>query len=391
MSPIRTAQQVRADFEAARQRGLRAKEAAEHIGLTEGAALAAYAATQMPVLKAIPVKAPLTVYALKPRWLDILQSLQVCGPVLALTRNESTVHEKTGVYEKVSGNQTMGLVLGPDIDLRLLFDRWAGGLLVLEPGGASDTHARSSLQFFDRRGVAVHKVFPVASTDRDAWNQMASAWVDTSQTVAFDPTLAPLARRGGHVRDPEALIADWAAMTDTHQFVGLLNDHEVERLPALHAAAGHFARRVGNSAVRLALYQASFSGLSIMVFVGSTGCIQIHTGPVSRIEPMNIHGKEWLNVLDPGFNLHLREDLIAACWVVQKPTDDGIVTSLEVFDAQGELMALLFGQRKPGQPEQQGWTDLLADIHTHDIHDHDMHDHDMHTHDTPDSRNATAS
>jgi putative hemin transport protein len=43
-----------------------------------------------------------------------------------------------------------------------------------------------------------------------------------------------------------------------------------------------------------------------MVFVGSPGCIQIHSGPVKNIKVMN----EWLNVLDPDFNLHVREDLI---------------------------------------------------------------------------------
>jgi hypothetical protein len=43
----------------------------------------------------------------------------------------------------------------------------------------------------------------------------------------------------------------------------------------------------------------------------------------------------WLNVLDPGFNLHLREDLIASAWIVRKPTADGVVSSLELFDAGG--------------------------------------------------------
>lgn len=364
MTPLPSNEQIRTDFLAARHQGLRAKEAAQSIGLTEGAALAAFAGHQLPILKALPVTAPLAVYALKPRWLDILQSLEVCGPVLALTRNESTVHEKTGVYEKVSGNEVMGLVLGKDIDLRLFLGCWASGLLVVEPGGASDLHAKTSLQFFDERGMAVHKVFPVAETDRNAWHQVATAWVDTGQALAFDPSLEPLARRGDWVQDPEALAADWAAMTDTHQFFGLLKKHHLERTPAFESVEGRFTRRVPASSVRLTLYQASFTGLPIMIFVGNPGCIQIHIGPVRRIEPMDMHGKQWLNVLDPGFNLHLREDLIHQCWVVEKPTEDGIVSSLEVFDRKGELMAMLFGERKPGTPQLQGWKDLLAELPT---------------------------
>jgi putative hemin transport protein len=67
----------------------------------------------------------------------------------------------------------------------------------------------------------------------------------------------------------------------------------------------------------------------------------------------------WLNVLDPGFNLHLREDRIAMAWVVRKPTADGDVTSLELFDADGETLAMFFGERKPGRAELASWRALV--------------------------------
>jgi putative hemin transport protein len=88
-----------------------------------------------------------------------------------------------------------------------------------------------------------------------------------------------------------------------------------------------------------------------MVFVGNHGCIQIHTGPVKTLRAMG----PWFNVLDPGFNLHLREDRIVSAWVVRKPTSDGVVTSLELFDAEDELIATLFGKRKPGEAERGEW------------------------------------
>jgi len=70
----------------------------------------------------------------------------------------------------------------------------------------------------------------------------------------------------------------------------------------------------------------------------------------------------WVNVLDPGFNLHLREDHIAQAWLVKKPTSDGLVHSIELFDAQGETIAMLFGERKPGQAERCDWRNLLATL-----------------------------
>jgi putative hemin transport protein len=74
-----------------------------------------------------------------------------------------------------------------------------------------------------------------------------------------------------------------------------------------------------------------------------------------------MHGP-WVNVMDPDFNLHLRGDAIASAWIVKKPTTDGHVTSLELFDSDGETIALLFGKRKPGQPESEAWRTLASEL-----------------------------
>lgn len=87
-----------------------------------------------------------------------------------------------------------------------------------------------------------------------------------------------------------------------------------------------------------------------MVFVGSRGCIQIHTGPIDRLK----EGRGWYNILDPGFSLHVKEELIDSAWVVRKPTDEGDVHSLEFFDATGDVVCYLFGERK------EGWRDRTA-------------------------------
>ena len=92
-----------------------------------------------------------------------------------------------------------------------------------------------------------------------------------------------------------------------------------------------------------------------MVFVGNPGMIQIHTGPVDNLQPMG----PWFNVMDEKFNLHLREDHIDSAWIVWKPTEDGTVTSLELFDKEGTLIATLFGKRKPGVPEDEAWRAIV--------------------------------
>ncbi|MEM8785686.1 MAG: ChuX/HutX family heme-like substrate-binding protein, partial [Pseudomonadota bacterium] len=143
----------------------------------------------------------------------------------------------------------------------------------------------------------------------------------------------------------------WANLQDTHEFFGMLNDFKVGRHQAMRLAGSDFVRPVSLQAPRQMLEAAAENGVPIMCFVGNRGCIQIHTGPVKTIKVMG----PWLNVLDPDFNLHLREDAIAHAYVVRKPTRDGDVTSLELFDAEGKNFVMFFGERKPGQVEREDW------------------------------------
>lgn len=349
---------LRAQFAQARQRGLRAREAAHAIGLSEGAAMATHVGLHDQPLRAVPVKSD---------WIALLQSLEVCGPLMALTRNAGAVHEKTGVYQKLSTQKSVGLALGEDIDLRLFFDHWHAGFVVTEVRDGNHDPMHASLQFYNRNGVAVHKIFPRSQTHLIAWEQVLNTWIDPAREVVFEPSDAQLRDGPAAAVDPVTFLSGWAAMTDTHQFFGLLRSHGLERQQAFRMAQGRFTQPVSRTAVRHMLQNAAIDATPILVFVGSPGCIQIHTGPVKRVEPLEMRDMVWLNVLDPGFNLHLREDLIANVWWVEKPADHGTVTSLEVFDAEGGLMAMFFSARKPGQPEQAAWRELLATVREADL------------------------
>ena len=100
-------------------------------------------------------------------------------------------------------------------------------------------------------------------------------------------------------------------MQDTHEFFGLLRQFGAERQQSFRLVEGQFTQRLQTQAVPWLLERSARDGLPIMVFVGSGGCIQIHTGPVHTIRPMDTAEARWINVLDKGFNLHLRTDLIA--------------------------------------------------------------------------------
>jgi putative hemin transport protein len=290
---------------------------------------------------------------------ELIKGLPALGKVMALTRNEQAVHEKVGVYENITANGAMGMALGSDIDLRLFFSHWKLGYAVCEPTvkGTRDTY---SLQFFDASGQAVHKIFLRDDSNLAAYQRLVTHFEAADQMPGekVQALAVSEAQRLDDDIDQKGLRASWEALKDTHEFFGLLKKFKVARTQALRLAGEDLAYAIPTSSVRSLLETVASTRLPIMVFVGNRGCIQIHTGPVHNVKVMG----PWLNVLDADFNLHLREDLIASVWAVKKPTDDGVVTSVEIFDQAGETIALVFGKRKPGIPESAEWRATVANL-----------------------------
>ena len=324
--------------------GIRPFDAARELGVSEAALVATLVGTEARRLEG--------------DFAELLRTMPEVGETKVFTRNAHCVHERVGRWQGVDIMPGAGVVVGPAIDLRVFMGHWRHGFAVEQPG--KDGAVRRSLQFFDGEGHAVHKIYLEEAGDLAAWEALTARFIAADQHdrfAALPYPKAPPPRPDSDI-DAEGLRANWAALQDVHDFFGMLKDFGVAREQAFRLVGEGFAYRVTPGGVEQMLRQAAAAALPIMVFVGNRGCIQIHTGPVNEIKVMG----PWLNVLDPRFNLHLRLDAIATAWVVRKPTRDGVVTSLEVFDAASMNFAMFFGERKPGKPELPAWRAFIASL-----------------------------
>lgn len=323
---------------------IRIRDAARDLGVSEAALIALNCGIPM----ATRLRGP---------WGKVVQGLPTLGRCMALTRNEAAVHERKGSYEQVEIFGPMGQVLGPDIDLRLFLMHWHVGFALREQ---VDGELRRSLQIFDKHGVAIHKIYPQDPASEEAFEKIASDFRDENQALSemIEPEPAAIVDPPDSEIDVAAFRAAWDKLKDTHEFHGMIREFKVGRVQALRLAGEKRAYCVKPQAARELLERAAASGMRIMVFVGNRGMIQIHSGPVKNIK---IAGP-WLNVLDPDFNLHLREDLIDKAFVVKKATRDGQITSLELYDPAGENIALFFGKRPPKEGEQRAWRELAESL-----------------------------
>lgn len=285
----------------------------------------------------------------------ILSEIESLGKVMALTRNDECVHERKGVYLNGDFSSPHAqLFVGEDIDLRIFGSHWKYAFAVVEGD-------KKSLQFFGKDGLAIHKIYLIKDSNEAAFDALVEKFKAEEQSsgIETEPIAPKAEEKPDSEIDVEGFQNAWRELKDTHDFFMMLRKFGVSRTQALRLAPDEtFAKKVDNGIIAPLLEQASARDLPIMVFVGNRGNIQIHTGNVKKTM---WHGT-WFNVMDPNFNLHLDTARIAETWVVRKPTEDGIVTAVEVFNSEGEIIVQFFGKRKPGIPELEQWRELIAEL-----------------------------
>jgi putative hemin transport protein len=331
--------------------GIRIREVAKELGVSEAGLLATKVGEQV-----IRLQGP---------WPELLLAFKTLGRVMSLTRNDVCILEHKGSFQGIdimgSAGHAMATVIGP-IETRVFFAAWHVAFAVTEE---KSERILKSIQVFDRSGEAITKIYLQEKSDEAAYARLIEKFRAPDQsgfveTQPYADKVYPAAIQ------EEALLADWAAMKDTHDFFGMLRKHEVSRYRAMEIAQGRFTYPVNAAAAaRHILDSASAAKLPIMIFAGNRGNLQIHQGRVRTIrvlEQGHSGAQRWLNVLDPDFNMHMRMDLVESAWVVKKPTTEGNVTSVELYDANKELIAQFFGLRKPGIPEKEEWRDLVSQL-----------------------------
>jgi putative hemin transport protein len=287
--------------------------------------------------------------------LKLLERVAELGEVMALSRNESAVHEKIGVYENINAGPHAAIVLGENIDLRIFPGRWAHGFAVSKKDGDQE---RLSLQYFDKAGDAVHKTHLRPTSNVEAYHAIVRDLRLDDQSQEFVAEQATKANDENGDVSRDELRDHWSKLTDTHEFFGMLRKLKIGRQAAVRTVGDDYAWKLDNSATAEMMHASVKAGLPIMCFVANNGIVQIHSGPIFNVQPMG----PWINVLDETFHLHLRQDHIAETWAVRKPTKDGHVTSLEAYDANGEMIIQFFGKRKEGFDERTDWRDIVENL-----------------------------
>lgn len=332
---------LRAKYATLASKGVRARDAAEQLGVSEEALVALECGASATRLR---VEIP-----------AMFAAFRAWDEATALTRNDAVVSEITGRYGALEGEGHLYQIVGDPIDLRLFFQHWKSAYAVR---ASARGRVLRSVQFFDGAGEAVHKVYAKGEGDDARFDAMVAAFASEDQRpIAASARVERAATSEGDV-DRAAFLQAWGAMQNTHDFFGLLRRFGASRAQAMRLAEGTYTRALPVSALGRALEGAVSAKVPLMVFVPNRGCVQIRSGLIERVKVID----GWLNVLEPTFNLHVQPSRASALWRVEKPTSVGTITSVELYDARGENVLMIFGLRKGNDREREDWRALASGL-----------------------------
>ena len=305
---------------------------------------------------------------------EIMRAALDLGLVQAITRNENGVIETTGTASRLkqAGDKSeqgelkqdaeqearqrniAGGYLGGAIDLRFHFENWKYAFAVAQPG--RDGKLSRSLQFFDAQGDSVHKLYVRSEAGVAVFDQLVAKFRAPQQDSQLNvlATVARPAEKPDAEVDLKEFHLAWKEMTDVHQFAQILREFKLTREQALRLAPAGMVERIAPEALRTLLETAAKDKVAIMVFLGNQGLTQIYSGKIEK----TMAAGGFYNVLDPDFNLHIRDTALRSGWVVKR----GGVTSIEFFDKEGTQVLTFFGVRERGKPQPQAWNDLADSL-----------------------------
>ncbi len=290
-------------------------------------------------------------------WKHLLKEMPQLGPIRCHTANRAIAHDRFGPYRWVRFIFSAGQTGGPEVDLRLFMKNWQHGFAVTEeqPDGTPER----SLRFFDKYGDPIHKIFLTPESHLAAFEAITTRYRSTDQGRGEPfPTKVRKPEKPDAEIDLEAFRTRWRKMWDTHQFFSLHRKFGLTRMQALRLGPPELVTPMPRDVARTLFENGAQRNVPFMTFSGNRGCLQIHNGTASRFA----NGGDWFRVRESDFHLDIHEPSIAHAWVVRKPTLFGNVTSVELFDAEGENVAVFYGKRGRLEKEHTDWRALVEEL-----------------------------
>lgn len=290
-------------------------------------------------------------------WQQLLLRLSRLGATLFITHHGNTRHEKLLRLYKIALSGNIASIADQDGSLELDLSHWHCAFALHDQ--CELDKACVSFHFFDIHGKLLHSIYPTLSC-----KELGAAWLlplyavdQTPETFLLPPT-PPRKRHTAASTDVCSLVAHWRHLQSCQAIPVILQKHQLTRWQAIQLLPREYVQPARHDAIQRVLEQARAQQLEVWLSLHNSGITQTHIGIPDLTRPDAICNRSQ----DAWFRLHLDRSDLHSTWIVHKPTQTGMVSSLESYDCDGELLLMLSVKLPANLPHMLQWQQLLQDF-----------------------------
>jgi putative hemin transport protein len=296
------------------------------------------------------------VVRLQPEWNALLATLPEIQRVRASTANSCVKLETIGIYPALQQMASYSVMAGDSIDLRLSLPYWDSAFAVVERNACRSETARS-ICFYGKNGGLIHRVCLTPESSVCGFEEIVERFIHPcqSRTQNIDIGFGSTDTVAPEAIDQNLFLERWGAMKDTREFFALLHEFKLSRQDAFQLGEAKFTRRLAPELLYGLLKSFVQRGIPVLLLVGHSACVQIYRGLLKG-------AREWQSetlVRAAKVRSRFYKAAVAKAWLVDKPTDKGVVRSLELFDSNSRPVASLLAMTAEGALGPSQWEALL--------------------------------
>ena len=315
------------------------------------------AALQVSEAELVAANCGLKAIRLSPDWPQMVSDLQSFGKVSAITRNPCVTYRQTGYYQNIQCMGDSAIVHGRELELGFNFAHWHSAFAV-EEQNVNGRH--QSLRFFDGNGNSIHEISMIEQSCLSAYRAFIRNYKAPDKFAAplISPSLSSVPSSNNPVTG-EKLQNGWKACKKLQDFPELFKQYGLTRYQALQLLAeSHFAVSINPAVFSEFIHTLVEMALPVMIYVRNQGAVQIYNGSLEKVKVSGAN----LSLLNYGAELHFDMSRIDSLWVVKKTIESRMLSSLELYDAQRQPIALIYGRHDAETREDRRWRELTDSL-----------------------------
>lgn len=282
---------------------------------------------------------------------DLFAEIEKIEDFKILTRNKSCIQEINGSF-KIENQQDGGIlkIANESGNLSIRFTE-------LKYCFSIQSETENSFRFFDSKGSTVLRIITRPDTNQKIFDEITKKFTSKDQDEELKvETAETVVNQNFAEINLQEFHNDWKNLDYIDGFQKIMKKHNLSRWQAvLNAPDVFFASKIKNRKVVNLLEEIIESEIPIKIYTENSCCIQSYHG---IIENASWHGS-WFNVFATDFGFHFDSSKVIESRIVRKPTNAGMISSVECFDGNDEMMFEIFCDRENDDPELNEWRSLL--------------------------------